>query len=245
TCRALDALWFHAQRAGRTPALPLPPGASDLKADNLDQMLARYGIEGPKSALASDAEGAVSAALRIGFPVALKIRSPDILHKTEAGGVILDLRSEDGVKQAAQKLIASAKAAFPHARMEGFLVQEMVSGVEAIAGVRDDELYGPLLLAGSGGILVELLKDAQLALLPVNREEISRLLDKLKLAKLLAGYRGKPAADRAALEKAIAALAQFYLDHRARIADIEINPLIVREDGKGVCAVDVRVIWRA
>ncbi|CAN0512746.1 unnamed protein product [Phaeothamnion confervicola] len=120
----------------------------------------------------------------------------------------------------------------------------MVSGVEAIVGARDDALYGPLLLVGTGGIFVELVGDASLALLPVGPEEICKTIDHLKLARLLDGFRGKPALDRKALEKAVGGLAQFFIDHRDRVVDIEINPLIVREDGKGAIAVDVRVIWQ-
>jgi acyl-CoA synthetase (NDP forming) len=120
----------------------------------------------------------------------------------------------------------------------------MVSGVEAIVGARNDALYGPILLVGAGGILVELAKDAALRLLPVAKTDVAAMIDWLKLKTLLAGYRGRPAADRAALESTVLALAQFYLDHRARIEDIEINPLMVRPQGKGAVAVDVRVIWR-
>ncbi len=244
TCRAMNALWFHAQRAGRKPAIVGPAPASSLNAGNLDATLKTYGIEGPKSAMAATSAEAAKAADKIGYPVVLKISSRDILHKTEAGGVILDLRNGVAVEEAANKLLQSAKAAYPAAVIDGFLVQEMVSGVEAIVGARDDDLYGPVLLAGSGGILVELLKDARLKLLPVDECEIAGMIDGLKLENLLAGYRGKPAADRTALEKAIAGLAQFYLDHKAVVADIEINPLIVRPAGQGVCAVDVRVIWK-
>src|SRR5262249_54878543 len=132
---------------------------------------------------------------------------------------------------------------YPNAKIDGFLVQEMVSGIEAIVGARSD-LYGPMLLVGAGGILVELAKDAALRLLPVSETDVAAMVDGLKLNKLIAGYRGKPAADRAALEATVHALAQFYLDHRARIKDIEINPLMVRPQGKGTVAVDVRVIWR-
>jgi acyl-CoA synthetase (NDP forming) len=174
----------------------------------------------------------------------LKIRSADILHKTEAGGVALDLRSRDAVKKAADDLAASARAAFPGARIDGFLVQEMVSGIEAIVGACSDQLYGPLLLVGAGGILVELARDAALRLLPVSKDNVTAMVGGLKLSRLLAGYRGRPAADRAALEAAVMGLAQFYLDHRARIDDIEINPLMVRAQGKGAVAVDVRVIWK-
>jgi acyl-CoA synthetase (NDP forming) len=243
TLRALNALWFHAARRDRRPATPPPAPASDLSPATLDATLARYGITLPKSrAVATPAEAA-AAAEAIGFPVVLKVRSPDILHKTEAGGVVLDLRSRDTVLTAADALLAAARAFHPGARIDGFLVQEMVSGVEAIVGLRNDALYGPLILVGAGGILVELARDATLRLLPVTPQDVTAMIDGLKLNRLLTGFRGRPTADRAALEKTVLALAKFYLDHRARIDDIEINPLMVRPNG--AVAVDVRVIWKS
>jgi acyl-CoA synthetase (NDP forming) len=241
TCRALNALWFHAQRSGKMPAVA-QARPSDLTADTLDATLARYGIHGPKSRVVRDAACAVLAAQEIGFPVALKIQSRDILHKTEAGGVALNLRSAAAVAAAAEKLTASAWQAYPSARIDGFLVQEMVSGYEAIVGAREDALYGPMLLVGSGGVLVELVQDAALKLLPLAEGEASSMLEGLKLKRLISGFRGQPPGDRGALEAAIESLAAFYLDHRDKIADIEINPLMVRPGG--VCAVDVRVIWK-
>jgi len=242
TIRALNALWFHAARRGRQPPMPPSPPPSDLSPATLEQTLARYGITLPKSEKVATAAEATDAAQRIGFPVALKIRSRDILHKTEAGGVALGLGDRAAVLAAADALTASACAAQPGARIDGFLVQEMVSGVEAIVGARSDALYGPMLLIGSGGVLVELASDAALRLLPVAREDIGKMVDNLKLAKLLAGFRGRPAADRAAVETTASALAQFFLDHRAKVRDIEINPLMVRQTG--AVAVDVRVLWR-
>jgi len=244
TLRAMNALWFHAARRGRRPQTPLSAPPSDLSPATLNATLARYGISLPKSRNVATAAEAGAAAEPIGFPVVLKIRSPDILHKTEAGGVVLDLRSSEAVERAAEGLLASARSAQPGARIEGFLVQEMVAGVEAIVGARRDPLYGPLILVGAGGVLVELANDATLRLLPVTASDISAMIDGLKLNKLLTGFRGRPAADRAALESTVLALAQFYLDHRARIEDVEINPLIVRPNGRGAVAVDVRVIWR-
>jgi acyl-CoA synthetase (NDP forming) len=244
TLRAMNALWFYAQRHGRRPALPSPAPASDLSPASLEAALARYGIVLPRSRAVADAGEAAAAAAAIGFPVALKIRSADILHKTEAGGVRLDLRSPAEVEAAADALQRAARAAYPGARIDGFLVQEMVSGVEAIVGARSDALYGPLLLIGAGGVMVELARDAALRLLPVSASETSAMVDGLKLKTLLAGHRGRPPADRPALDSAALALAQFYLDHRASIAEIEINPLMVRGAGGGAVAVDVRVIWR-
>ncbi len=244
TLRAMNALWFFAARAGRAPPKPDPAPASDLSPATLEATLARYGIVLPQSRIATSAEEAAAAAEALGFPVALKIRSPDILHKTEAGGVALDLRNRAEVQEAAASLLAAARAAHPQARIEGLLVQEMICGIEAIVGARSDPLYGPLLLIGAGGILVELARDAALRLLPLEASQINTMIDGLKLNQLLSGYRGRLAADRAALEKTAFALAQFYLDHRTRIAEIEINPLMIGPAGHGAVAVDVRVLWR-
>jgi acetate---CoA ligase (ADP-forming) len=242
TLRACNGLWFHAKRAGRLPAVPGPAPTSDVTAATLDATLQRYGIVLPRSREVADADAAADAAAEIGFPVALKIRSPDILHKTEAGGVALNLTSRQDVLQAADALVKAACAAYSRAKLDGFLVQEMVSGVETIVGARIDPLYGPILLIGSGGILVELVRDATMRLLPVTAEDIGGMIDSLKVNRLLAGYRGKPPADHSALEAAALALGRFYLDHRSRIEEIEINPLIVRN--QGAVAVDVRVVWR-
>jgi acyl-CoA synthetase (NDP forming) len=243
--RAMNALWFFAERHGRAPPPPPPAPPSDLTPDTLEATLAKYGISLPRSRIALDAYDAATAADQLGYPVALKICSPDILHKTEAGGVILHLRSRREVRDAAERLLAAAQTAQPDARIEGVLVQEMVTGVEAIVGARTDPLYGPVLLIGAGGVLVELAKDAKMKLLPVTAPDVSSMIDGLKLDQLLAGFRGRPAADRPALEAAALALAQFYLDHRSRIDEIEINPLMVRESGQGAVAVDVRVLWRS
>jgi len=242
TLRAMNALWFHAARRGHTPALPPSAPASDLSPATLDATLARYGIALPKSREVATPAEAAAAADAIGFPVALKIRSPDILHKTEAGGVVLDLKSREAVLSAAEALTTAARAYHAGARIDGFLVQEMVAGVEAIVGARSDPLYGPLILVGAGGILVELARDAALRLLPVTAPDVTAMVGMLKVSKLLAGFRGRPAVDRAALEATVLALAKFFLDHRTRIDDIEINPLMVRSNG--AVAVDVRVIWK-
>jgi acyl-CoA synthetase (NDP forming) len=241
TLRALNALWFYAQRCGHVPPSLPPPQASDLSKDKLEATLERYGIALPKSRFAASVGEAAAAADDIGYPVALKIMSPDILHKTEARGVKLGLDSRQAVQVAAEALVASSKARYPQARIEGFLVQEMVSGVEAIVGARNDPIYGPLLLIGTGGVLVELARDAALRLLPVDDGQVRAMVDSLKLQRLLDGFRGQDAVDRVALEKTALSLARFFLDHRQRIRDVEINPLMVR--ASGAVAVDVRLIW--
>jgi acetyltransferase len=244
TVRAINALWFHAERQGKLPAAPGPAKPSTLTAATLDAELQRYGIASPKSRLAPTPDAAADAASSIGYPVALKIVSPDILHKTEAGGVLLDLKDAAAVTAGTKTLIENARRAMPNARIEGVLVQEMASGVEAIIGARNDPLYGPVLLVGSGGVMVELAQDVALKLLPVTREEVAKMVDLLRLDKLLGGYRGTPVADRDALIECALALGRFFLDHQNVIDDIEINPLMVRPKGGGAVAVDVCVIWR-
>src|SRR5690606_35784008 len=132
----------------------------------------------------------------------------------------------------------------PEAVIDGFLVQEMVSGTEVLVGAREDALYGPLLVLGTGGVMVELIGDVALRLLPVSGDDVRAMIEGLKLGTLLAGFRGAPPGDTDALVDACLALGQFYLDHRPWLADIEINPLMVRPRGQGVCAVDVRAVRR-
>jgi acetyltransferase len=244
TLRALNALAFYGARTGRD-IRPIPaPKKSDLTLRTLEKTLAGYGITLPKSGMAKDAAEAARLARRIGFPVALKIISESIAHKTEAGGVMLDVKSAAEIAAAMRALKAAVKRYDKAARIDGFLVQEMVSGVEAIVGTRTDPMYGPVLLIGSGGTMVELVRDRALRLLPVTAAAARAMIGELKLKALLRGFRGRPAADEAALVKAVIGLAHFFLDHRERLLDLEINPLIIRSKGSGAVAVDVRAVWR-
>jgi acetate---CoA ligase (ADP-forming) len=244
TIRALAALAFYGARKGRRIApLPSPTGrAETLQGAAFETALERCGLTPPTSAFAGLAREAAAIATRIGLPVAVKIVSPHISHKTEVGGVRLNLHSAAEVERAAEALAVAADKAAPGARIDGFLVQEMVEGVEVILGARTDPLYGPMILLGAGGILVELVKDVALRLLPVGAEDARAMIGELKVAQLLAGFRGRPAADLDALVKAICGLSDFYLDHRHLMADLEVNPLIVLAKGEGVRAVDVRPV---
>jgi acetyltransferase len=245
--RAFGALAFYAERKGRKVA-PLPPAngqAETLSGAALETALAGHGLTPPKSGIARTAAEAAHLAERIGFPVALKIVSSQISHKTEVGGVKLGLASASQVEQAAHALAASAAKVAPDARIDGFLVQEMVTGVEIILGARTDPLYGPMMVMGAGGILVELIKDVSFRMLPVTPDDARAMIGELKVAKLLAGFRGRPPSDMDALVKAICGLSDFYLAHRNLLSDLEINPLIVLPAGEGVRAVDVRPISSA
>lgn len=243
TCRALNALWFHARRAGLPVMRPSAP-RPNVARDGLEEALAARGVFGPQSRVVRSGIEAAEAAAEIGFPVALKIVSPQIVHKTEAGGVALGLSSEAGVLAAAQAMRASALRYAPDAQIEGFLVQEMASGVEVLVGAREDAQFGPMLVIGLGGVLVELMQDVSVHLLPVTRDEVVEALSGLKVRRLLEGYRGAPPADVDALVDAILAVAETYLDRRGALADLEVNPIVVRPKGEGVCAVDIRAIWK-
>jgi acyl-CoA synthetase (NDP forming) len=244
TLRALNALAFYGARVGRG-IKPIPaPKQSELTPQTLEKTLAGYGITLPRSGVAKNAAEAARIAGRIGYPVALKIISKDISHKTEAGGVMLDLKTAAEVSSAARALTTAAKRYHKAARIDGFLMQEMADGIEAIIGARTDPLYGPVLLVGAGGITVELVRDMALRMLPVTVGDVRAMIGELKLKTLLRGFRGRPAADEAALVTTATGLARFFLDHRDKLLDIEINPLIVRRKGDGAVAVDVRAVWR-
>ncbi len=246
TIRALGALAFYGARVGRRIDLPRAPegAATDVDDDALVAALARHGVTAPKSALAKSPADAGAAASTIGFPVVLKIVSPQFTHKTEIGGVRLNLKSAGEVEAEARGLESALRAHAPSALVEGFLVQEMARGVEIIVGARNDPMYGPALLLGAGGVMVELVRDIAFRLLPVSEADVRAMLEELKAGKLLAGWRGAPAADVDALVRAVVGLGDFFLDHRHVIDDIEINPIIVAPKGEGARAVDVRVLRR-
>ena len=209
------------------------------------RFLGAAGITLPRSRFVSSATDAARAAEDIGFPVALKIVSPDAVHKTEVGGVALGLRSASEVTSAADAMVKRLLASHPSATIDGFLVQEIVSGLELILGARMDPIYGPLLMVGLGGVQAEALRDTAISLLPLDQDEAHRMLQSLRGKALLGSFRGKPARDVEAVTKAMLGLGQIFLDHRGWLSDIEINPLIVMEAGQGIRAVDVRLVRKS
>ncbi|HZT50551.1 MAG TPA: acetate--CoA ligase family protein [Stellaceae bacterium] len=246
TIRAAQALVRYAEalRAGVMP-LPAPRGtAAALEGEAFHRLLGAHGLTPPRSAVAPTPDEAARRAAALGFPVAVKIQSPQAAHKTEVGGVALHLGDADAVRAAAEAMARRLAAADPGARLDGFLVQEMVDGVELIVGVREDPLYGPFMLAGLGGVMVEALRDVAIRLLPVDEAMAREMLGSLKGGALLGAFRGRPARDLAATARAMAGLSRLFLDHRPFLADLEINPLIALAEGEGVRAVDVRAVRR-
>jgi acyl-CoA synthetase (NDP forming) len=209
-------------------------------------LLARYGVACPPETLVTTAEEAAAAAARIGGPVALKVQSRDIIHKTEAGAVALGITGDAAVREAYQRVLAAAKAAHPQAAIDGVLVQAMAApGNEMILGVTRDPDFGPMLMVGLGGIHVEVLRDVVFSPVPIGRDEALSLLGDLKGATVLDGVRGAPPADRAALAELIAALSRFAADHGDLIEEIDLNPVIVHAQGQGLTVVDALIVKRS
>ena len=206
------------------------------------QLLAHYGINVTREELATSREQAVASARRISYPVALKVQSPDIPHKTEARGVRLALGSDDEVAAAYDEILRNAKAYKADARIEGVLVQEMAAGgIEAILGVTNDPLFGPAVMFGLGGIFAEVLKDVSFRLAPVTKSAALEMIAETKSSAVLNGARGAATADIDALADAIVRLSALAIDLKDQVAELDINPLFVFAKGGGVKAGDALI----
>jgi hypothetical protein len=193
--------------------------------------------------LATGEEDASDAAMRIGGPVALKVQSPDIVHKTEAGAVLLGLSGDATVREGYRTVLARATAAHPGAKIDGVLVQAMARrGQEMILGITRDPVFGPMLMVGLGGIHVEVLKDVAFAPVPLDADDALALIGELKGAALLDGVRGARPADKPALAELMVALSRFAADHAEQIEEIDLNPVIVHEAGEGLSIVDALIV---
>lgn len=212
------------------PALALPAGP--LSEHAAKQALAAAGIAFAPERFVRDADEAVAAASALGWPVVLKIVSPDIAHKTEAGGVVTGLADEAALRAALPAMRQRVAAARPGARLEGFvLARQLAGGVEVLVGTRRDPVFGPVVTVGAGGVLAELLDDVCVRPAPVDAAAASRMLHATRVGRLLAGWRGAPAADEAALARQVARLSQLAWAARERVAAIELNPVLARPDG--------------
>lgn len=208
------------------------------------QLLRGYGIHGPREAVVQTADEAVAIAREFGFPVVVKIQSPDIPHKTEVGGVRTGLRDEAEVRQAFEEVVTSARAHRPDARIEGVLVAEHLQPVaELIAGVVIDEQFGPAVLVGSGGILAEFVGDFTVRLAPIDRVEAEDMLAEVRASRLLQGFRGGPAGDIEAAAECLVRLGTLAVELGDRIVELDVNPLFVLPRGRGVVAADALVVW--
>jgi acetyl coenzyme A synthetase (ADP forming)-like protein len=205
-----------------------------------------YGLRLPQSRLAATADEAVAIASEIGYPVVLKIASPDILHKTDVGGVKVNLHSATDVRDAFDLILYRATRYVPDAHIWGCLVQEMVSmdGIEVLVGMSKDPQFGPLVTFGLGGILVEALKDVTFRVAPFGRQDADEMLDEIRAHSLLAGVRGRPPADREAMVDTLLRINQLVTDF-PEIVEMDINPLMVYQRGQGAVALDMRLVLKS
>ncbi|MEW6717448.1 MAG: acetate--CoA ligase family protein [Chloroflexota bacterium] len=211
-----------------------------LPQQNAINLISAYGLQTPPTELASTLEEAVQVAQKVGYPVVLKIASPDIIHKTEMEGVLLNLKNTDEVVQGFKTLIPRAQKTYPKAKIQGVHIQPMIpEGQEVILGVIQDKQFGPLVMFGSGGIEVEGIKDVAFALAPLTQRDVEYLLENTWAGKKLKGFRKLLPADRSAVVDALMRLAQLASDF-PQIKEIEINPLRVLAEGSGAFALDVR-----
>ncbi|MDH5534901.1 MAG: acetate--CoA ligase family protein [Betaproteobacteria bacterium] len=215
---------------------------ADIAEHEAKRILGEYGIPVTKEMLATSAGAALAAAKEIGYPVALKIQSPDISHKTEAKAVRLGLGSDAELAKAYEEILANARRYMPEAQIEGVLVQQMVKGgLEAILGVTNDALFGPAVMFGLGGIFAEVLKDVSFRLAPVTKAVAHDMIREIKGYPVLAGARGRAEADVDALADAIVRLSALAVDLEGEVAELDINPLFVMEKGAGVKAADALI----
>lgn len=216
--------------------------SADLSEHAAKRILAEYGIGVTREELAASRDEALVIARRIGYPLAIKVQSPDIPHKTEARAVRLGVASDGELASAYDAVLANARAYKKEARIEGVLVQEMVKGgVEAILGVTNDPLFGPAVMFGLGGIFAEVLKDVAFRLAPVTPSVAREMIAEIKGYPVLAGARGRAPADIDALADAIVKLSALAVDLKDHVAELDVNPLFVFERGKGVKAADALI----
>jgi acetyltransferase len=211
------------------------------------RILTAYGLPIPKSEIAPNPDQAVELARQIGYPVVLKIASPDILHKTDVGGVKVGLGNAEEVRDAFELMTYRAQRYVPEARLWGCLVQEMVpsGGQEVLVGMNRDPQFGPLVTFGLGGIYVETLKDVTFRVAPFSSQEAAQMLSEIRAHALLDGVRGKPALDKAAIVDALLRIGQLVQDF-PEIVELDINPLMVypkgQVSGQSAIAIDMRLI---
>lgn len=223
-------------------ALALVDGTQAVGEYETRIMLEAYGIASVPGDLAGGVEEAVEIAEKAGYPVVLKIVSEDILHKSDSGGIALNINNSDALRVEYSKLMERIAKNEPNARIRGVMVEQMApKGIEVIVGMRRDPTFGPMMMFGLGGTMVELLKDISFKVAPLTSEDIDEMIEDTLAGKLLKGYRGSPKADIEAVKQVIASLSQLSMDTPA-ISEIEINPLIVYPEGQGAISLDSRAI---
>ena len=251
--RAVSALARVAEGLARGPGAGAdttahPPGdrygGGRLDEHEAKRLLASWGVPAVEARVAHSAAEAARAAKAIGTPVAMKILSPDLEHKTEGDAVALGIAPEDAAGEH-DALLARARAYDSHAEIRGTLLAPMVGGVECILGMRRDPVFGPVVMVGTGGILAEVVNDVAFRKAPIDHAEAKRMITELAGAKVLEGVRGRPRCDMDALAGAIAALSRFAAAHADVVESVDVNPFVVLPEGEGGLALDALIIERS
>lgn len=231
----------RAQRDARIAPAKLPDAGGAVPTVAAVRLLERHGVRLAQVRPAASADEAVRAADAIGYPVVMKIESPDILHKTEVAGVRLGLESADAVRTAYEQLVQGVRNARPDARIDGVIVQAMMRGdVEFVIGLKDDPVFGVVLMAGLGGILVEVLRDVAFCKCPLTRDEADRMLGRLRGEAILGPMRGRAAVDRDALIELLCSVSRFGAAAEGRLRELDLNPVLL--SATGAVAVDVVMV---
>lgn len=232
-------LKFDRERAAKIVKDCLASGKTVLGEHDGNELLRCYGFESPPMAVATSSADAGTIAEKIGYPVVMKIVSPQILHKSDANGVKVGLENREAVVAAYDEIMENAQAYKPGATLTGVLVQKMAApGQEVILGVSKYPGFGNLIMFGFGGIYVELLKNVTFRLAPIGRNNARRMIRSIKGFEMLTGFRGKPHADIEQIEKLLVGLSDLVMDN-PQIKELDINPLFVHEKGKGATVADI------
>ncbi|MHA2204180.1 MAG: acetate--CoA ligase family protein, partial [Candidatus Hodarchaeales archaeon] len=189
----------------------------------------------------TDLDEVLVEAQKIGFPVVLKVSSEDIVHKSDIGGVVTGIRSINELKENFEHMQQRISQKVPEAKIEGYIIEKMESGIELLVGSTIDPMFGPILAFGLGGIYVEVLKDVVFRLIPIEREDATEMISEIKAAKILDGIRGQPPINKKALVDLLIKTSTF-IDHHPEIEELDLNPVFATE--KGVSVVDARVILK-
>jgi acetyl-CoA synthetase (ADP-forming) len=206
------------------------------------ELLRQYNIPVPDFALVQDVDEALRVVKDIGYPIVLKVVSPDIIHKSDVGGVILNISSDDELRSACERIRSNIKEKAPYARVSGFLVQKMVpEGLETIVGATKDPIFGHVIAFGLGGVLVEVLQDVSFRIVPVSEEDARAMIREIRGYRLFNGYRNMPARDEEAVVYIITRFSELLSDN-PNIVEADLNPIIILERGKGAYAADARFI---
>lgn len=243
----------HRERSSRPTAaandarqVEMPSTVGALDEAESKRVLARAGIPVTHDLVFAVRDGVpVAAPADMKFPVAVKVLSPDIAHKSDVGGVALGISDHAALNSAARRVLDNALRAQPSARIEGLLVCEMITdAVEVIVGVVNDSVFGPVILLGLGGVLAEALRDVTYRVAPFDENEAGRMIRELRAARIFDGFRGRPACDVDALAVALSTISVLAWQQRERISELDINPLMVRPKGQGVVAADALIVLR-